>query len=108
MVMVRGGEHVHRGFEFKLLRGLVKNNGVQHDVVQVVRDIAGEWFQVRLRVVIMLLHGDGFITFAVLSEQCLAGVRVRQKAPWWAGWACVWWARLGGSSFQYTMHIGRR
>ena len=64
--MVSGGEHVHRGFELKLLRGLVEGNSVQHDVVQVVRDIAGEWFQIRLRAGIVLLNVDSLITLAIL------------------------------------------
>ena len=108
LVMIRGGEQVHRGFELQLLRGLVEDDWIQHDVVQVMRDIAGEGFQVRLRVCIMLLQGDGFNTFAILSEQCLAGVGVRPKASGWAVWACVWWARLGGSRVQYAMHFVRR
>ena len=65
LVMIRGGEHVHRGLERQLLRGLVENDRVQHEVVQVVRDIAGEGCEVRLRVGIMLLHGYGFNTFAI-------------------------------------------
>ena len=28
LVMIRGGEHVHRGFELQLLRGLVEDNGM--------------------------------------------------------------------------------
>ena len=69
LVMIRGGEQVHRWFELQLLRGLVEDNWVQHDFVQVVRDIAVEWLQIRLRVGIMLLHVDSLITFAILSEQ---------------------------------------
>ena len=95
LVMIRGGEQVHRGFELQLLRGLVEYDGVQHDVVHVVRDIAGEGFEVRLRVVIMLLHGDGFITFAILSEQGLVCARVLQKSSGCAGDACAGWVRLG-------------
>ena len=98
--MSRGGENVHREFELKLLRGLVEDSGVQHDVVQVVHDIAGELFQITLRVVIMLLNGDSFITFAILSEQGLACARVRQKAAVWAGEECAGLARLGGARFQ--------
>ena len=82
LVMVRGSKHVHRVFE--LLRGLVEDNGVQHDVVQVVRDISDEWFQVRLRVVIMLLHGDSFINFAYCRSSVL---RVRVSAD--SGGQCV-------------------
>ena len=59
--------------------GLVEDDWIQHDVVQVVREIAGEGFQVRLRVVIMFLQGDGFNTFAILSEQGLVCARVLQK-----------------------------
>ena len=80
-----GGEQVHRGFEIELLRGLVEYNWVQHDVVQVMRDIALEGFQVRLRVVIMLLQGDGFNTFAILSERSARKLRCG-RAMWARGW----------------------
>ena len=94
LVIVIGGEQVHRWFELQLLRGLVEDNWVQHDFVQVVRDIAVEWLQIRLRVGIMLLHVDSLITFTILSEQGLARVGVSQKASEWAGDACALWARL--------------
>ena len=56
VMMIRVGKQLHRGFERELLRSLVEDNDVQHEFVQVVRDIAGECFQVRLRIVVMLIH----------------------------------------------------
>ena len=108
VVMVRGGEQIHRGFERELLRGLVEDNGVHQDVVHVVRDIAGEGFQIMLRVSIMFLHGYGLITFAVLSEQGLARALVSQKPSGWAGDAGAGLARLGGTLFRYAMQFVRR
>ena len=51
----------------------------------VVRDIAVEGLQIRLRFGSKLLEGDRLIMFAVLAEKGLARERVRQKASWWSG-----------------------
>ena len=108
LVMIRGGEQLHLRFERQLLRGLVEDDWVQHDVVQVVRDIAGNGSRSGCESLSCSSMEMVFITFVIFSKQGLACARVRKKASGLAGDACAVLARLWGAGFQYAMHIVRR
>ena len=47
--MFLAGEQGHPGFNLQMLRGLLEHNRVQHNVIEVVRDIAGEVLTIMLR-----------------------------------------------------------
>ena len=61
-------EEVDGGLKLQMSRCLLEYHWVQHDVVEVMRDVHGERFCVKPCIRVELLHGDFLQALAILSE----------------------------------------